>query len=158
LVSHDKLFGAHISQTQLLDHLRFDVSDAHLFGDAELDHVERVQLVVDLAIFLDALVADSAHEVKIEFLFFDDREADREVGVECVGYSPASQTRDRRFELAVHQIGDDRRVAGFETIPVFLSNDVLGSVVVVTHLNIRLGPDTIQVLVDQVEQVVDEFG
>ena len=85
------------------------------------------------------------HDVPLKLLgnAFDDRELNRQEWVESGRNILARVALDCRLELAVHQVNDDRAVAGCKRIPVLLCHHLIRAVQLLAHLDDRFLGHTI---------------
>ena len=94
---------------------------------------------------------------KVLFIIVDQREGAHKEGVELDRLVLALGTVHHRLVLPIHQVDNDRLVAFEEKFPGLCGHHVIGPSVIVLGLSIGLIDDSVEILVQSVQHVVDEL-
>jgi len=87
-----------------------------------------------------------------------DRQWQGQVGVKCDRRVSAGGASDCALQLPIHEIDNDALISGEECLPEELTHLLIWSLaIVIRHLDIWLLLHPVEVFVDQIEQIIEQF-
>ena len=92
------------------------------------------------------------------FVVVDQRKRKHQEGIELDRFILALWAIYDRLVLSVQQIYNDRLISLHKALPSLSCDDLIRSPIVILCLNVRLFLDSIQVLVQTIEEIVDQFA